>query len=772
MERMVSPGVFTKENDLSFLEEGISEIGGAFVGPFLKGPAFRPVVVKGKDDFARQFGAGTPDFYTPHAVQSYLNEASTATIVRVLGLYGYSSVTHQSLRISLAAVSGSPVTLGMIHPSRVGVTLASGSITGTPTSFHVTISGSNGTKQFTSMSIDPTSANYFVKVIGNDPTTKYDGYVYSAFPGAANYVSGSLVGSGSVSLSVASGDLNFSGSVYGGYNHAVTPQIRSQQIGGQRYPLFKVHTLSDGNASNADVKISIASIRPPTIAGEYGTFSLLVRKFDDTDNSVDVLESHENLSLDPNSINFIAQRIGTARTVLAANGDSYLEGDFKNNSKYIYIEMADGIESIPSSALPYGFDAPLPTVNRSDVPGPTYVTTRYRTLNGTNTLLANNKAYYGFDYTSDTSLSYLNALPSGSDGHVGLNDTGFFLDTSLQTTDATDTSPTTASALRKFTVPLQGGFDGQNPASVRNTGAAIVASNTMGFDLSNSNTDGAVAYALAINALSNPEAYDINLLIMPGVLYSQHPYVATLGISMCESRGDCFYIMDAAQLGDTEDAAVNAVSDVDSSYVATYHPWMKIRDLATNKTQWVPPSVLMGAVYAFSDRVRGEFFAPAGLHRGGIAEALQVRTRFNQAARDVLYEGRVNPIASFPGQGIVAWGQKTLQHRASALDRVNVRRLLIMVKKFIASSSRYLVFEQDTEATRNKFLNLVNPYLAAIQERQGLYAFKVVMDDSNNTADLIDRDILVGQLYLKPTRSVEFISLEFNVLPTGAVFPN
>jgi phage tail sheath protein FI len=772
MERMVSPGVFTKENDLSFLEEGISEIGGAFVGPFLKGPAFRPVVVRGQDDFARQFGEASPDFYTPHAVKSYLNEASTATIVRVLGLEGYSSTTHQSLRLSLAPATGSAVTLAVIHPSRVGVTLASGSISGVPTSFHVTISGSNGVKQFTSMSIDPTSANYFVKVIGDAVTTKYDGYVYAAFPGAANYVSGSLVGSGSVSLAPATNDLNFSGSVFGAYSNASTPQIRSQQIGGQRYPLFKAHTLSDGNTANADVKISIASLRPPTIAGEYGTFSLLVRKFDDTDNSVDVLESHENLTLDPSSTNYIAQRIGTARTVLAANGDSYLEGDFKNNSKYIYIEMADGIESIPTTALPYGFDAPLTPLNRSDVPGPGYVTTRYRTLTGTTTLLANNKSYYGFDYTNDTSLSYLNALPSGSDAHNGLNDVGFFLDTSLDATDATDVSPTTASALRKFTVPLQGGFDGQNPAVVRNTGTSIVDTNTMGFDLSNSNKDGARAYTLALNALSNPEAYDINLLVVPGVLYSQHPYVATLGISMCEARQDCFYIMDAANLGDTEDEAVNAVSDVDSSYTATYHPWMKIRDLATNKTQWVPPSVLMAAVFAFSDRVRGEFFAPAGLHRGGISEALQVRTRFNQASRDVLYEGRVNPIASFPGQGIVAWGQKTLQHRASALDRINVRRLLIMVKKFIASSSRYLVFEQDTEATRNKFLNLVNPYLAAIQERQGLYAFKVVMDESNNTADLIDRNILVGQLFLKPTRSVEFISLEFNVLPTGAVFPN
>jgi phage tail sheath protein FI len=179
----------------------------------------------------------------------------------------------------------------------------------------------------------------------------------------------------------------------------------------------------------------------------------------------------------------------------------------------------------------------------------------------------------------------------------------------------------------------------------------------------------------------------------------------------------------------------------------------------------------MGGVYAFNDKVAAEWFAPAGLNRGGISVALQVRSRLAQPDRDDLYEGRVNPIAQFPGQGIVTWGQKTLQQQASALDRINVRRLLIAVKKFIASSSRYLVFEPNVEATRARFLSIVNPYLSSVQERNGLYAFKVVMDETNNTADMIDRNILVGDLYLKPTKTAEFIVLNFNVLPTGAVFP-
>lgn len=777
MERMVSPGVFTKENDLTFLGDGIAEIGAAFVGPFLKGPAFRPVVVNSREDFGAQFGGTSPDFYTPFAVDSYLANASRATIVRVLGLSGYDPANAQCIRLAFGPTTASVQTLGLLHPTRTGVTLMSASVSGISTQFSLTISGSSGVTTFASMSIDPTSTNYFAKVLGTDPAGNYDAYVYASFPAAANTTSGSLLGSGSVVATVTTTDLMLSGSTYGSYTNAATPVIRSQLIGGSRYNLFQVWTLSDGNAANKDIKVTIAGIRAATIAGDWGTFSLLVRAFGDTDTKMSILEQFDNLTLDPESPNFIARRIGTARTIIDANNDIYLEGDWPNNSRYIYIDMADGSDTIPTEALPYGFAALKPSVNRDVVPAPAYITTRYYTPSGGSTAVANNRVVYGFDFDSETGLSYLNAIPSGSATKAGVTplgaaDTGFDLLTSLGATDLVDIAATTATAIRRFSVPFQGGFDGQNPAVERKTGSNITATNTMGFDLSDSSKDGSRAYKMAIDALANPDAFDINMLITPGVIYSQHSYIATAGIDMCETRADCFYILDAALLGDTVDSAVNAVADLDTSYAATYHPWVKIRDTSTNKTVWVPPSVVLTGVFAQNDRIGAEFFAPAGLHRGGIGEALQVRSRLDQANRDILYEGRVNPIASFPSQGITVWGQKTLQQDASALDRINVRRLLIMVKKFIASTSRYLVFEQNTEATRNRFLSVVNPYLASIQERQGLYAFRVVMDDTNNTPDLIDRNVLVGQLYLKPTKTAEFISLEFNVLPTGAVFPN
>jgi len=182
--------------------------------------------------------------------------------------------------------------------------------------------------------------------------------------------------------------------------------------------------------------------------------------------------------------------------------------------------------------------------------------------------------------------------------------------------------------------------------------------------------------------------------------------------------------------------------------------------------------LLTPTVYASNDRVAAEWWAPAGLNRGGITQATQVTDRTTHLERDTLYVGKVNPIAAFPGQGFVVWGQKTLQNKDSALNRINVRRLLIEIKKFFASTARFLVFEQNTSQTRNKFLAIVNPYLESVQQRSGLYAFQVIMNDTNNTPDLIDRNILYGQIYLQPVRTAEFIILDFNILPTGASFPN
>jgi hypothetical protein len=217
-------------------------------------------------------------------------------------------------------------------------------------------------------------------------------------------------------------------------------------------------------------------------------------------------------------------------------------------------------------------------------------------------------------------------------------------------------------------------------------------------------------------------------------------------------------------------SVVQKAENFDSSYAAMYWPWVQIADPATGKYIWVPQSVIMPSIYAFNDKVAAEWFAPAGLNRGGQETVVQAARKLTHANRDVLYDGNVNPVATFPGEGVCVWGQKTLQKKASALDRVNVRRLLINLKKFIASVSKYLIFENNTTATRNRFLAQVNPYMESVQQRQGLYAFKVVMDESNNTPDVIDRNIMKGDIFIQPAKAAEFIVIDFNIMPTGATF--
>ena len=242
-------------------------------------------------------------------------------------------------------------------------------------------------------------------------------------------------------------------------------------------------------------------------------------------------------------------------------------------------------------------------------------------------------------------------------------------------------------------------------------------------------------------------------------------------VTKCEERGDVMTIIDPSLYTETNLAGVTAKAEnFDSSYAAMYWPWVQIADPATGKYIWVPQSVIMPSIYAFNDKVAAEWFAPAGLNRGGQETVVQAARKLTHANRDVLYDGNVNPVATFPGEGVCVWGQKTLQKKASALDRVNVRRLLINLKKFIASVSKYLIFENNTTATRNRFLAQVNPYMESVQQRQGLYAFKVVMDESNNTPDVIDRNIMKGDIFIQPAKAAEFIVIDFNIMPTGATF--
>ena len=281
-------------------------------------------------------------------------------------------------------------------------------------------------------------------------------------------------------------------------------------------------------------------------------------------------------------------------------------------------------------------------------------------------------------------------------------------------------------------------------------------------------------YTTAINLLGNRDEFRYNVITAPGLILANGTSGAgwTTIQSNCENRGDAIFVGDLVNYDSSITQVTSQAASVDSSYVATYWPWLQVIDPDSRELVWVPASTIIPGVYAYNDRAGEPWFAPAGINRGGLGAVNQAERKLTNTNRDTLYTGKINPIATFPGQGIVVFGQKTLQTKASALDRVNVRRLLITLKNYISQIADTLVFEQNTAATRNTFLSQVNPYLESVQQRQGLYAFKVVMDNSNNTPDVIDRNELIGAVYLQPTKTAEFIYLDFNILPTGATFPS
>jgi hypothetical protein len=291
--------------------------------------------------------------------------------------------------------------------------------------------------------------------------------------------------------------------------------------------------------------------------------------------------------------------------------------------------------------------------------------------------------------------------------------------------------------------------------------------------INSSNTQGLVGgnYTNMINLLSNQDDYRFNALFTPGLYNTDYTSQVSSIIANTQNRGDNIFVLDLVPYGSSVTTAIGQAATRDTSYTAAYWPWCQIQDPATGKNVWVPASTMIAGVYAYNDSVAEPWFAPAGINRGGLSTVIRAEQKLSQTNRDTLYQGKVNPIATFPGTGTVVYGQKTLQSRASALDRVNVRRLLIVLKSYISQVANNLVFEQNTIATRNQFLSQVNPYLESVQQRQGLYAFKVVMDDTNNTPDVIDRNQLIGQIYLQPTKTAEFIYLDFNITPTGATFP-
>jgi len=828
-ERIVSPGVFTREKDLSFLPQGISEIGAAIVGPTKKGPSFVPTIVRNFAEFESIFGSYDTSYYTPYAVQEYLRSAGTVTIVKVGYLGGYKVAGFNILASGSSAVYGEDgkVVVASIMPTvenNEGGSGLSGSLGGNNNlgSFTLNIHG-NSVNTLTGLTfvekgaagggLDAADSAYIGKAIPSDPqarligSTAASGYLFKTFRSSisASFSAGDLMISSSSALSteivsqsfsegvetVDTSDGNYIVSNTGNKDAAAarTPFVQSQS---PVTNLFRVYTRADGDDTNGHYVI-IRDVKRPQNSNsspDYAQFTLALYEV----GNPSAIESYNGLNMDPDSSNYIARVIGDQFYTVSDDGEVTTYGDYPNLSRIIRVgDYKEDTFRGNKNLQPMGYASvnnPIVSGTSTFVPSSSF--SRSQTYDGVNN---NNSTYlpslpYGFKIDAGyretevaTNKEYLSAVPfplaTGNNAAFNLESMLGYgkvgdLEFSKYTNFAIETQGLNISssvAQLNFAVPFQFGFDGVNPAKPKKTGTSMSSTNTSGFDCSTSTASGSTAYKRALNAIGNPDEYDINMLVTPGIVHKHHSVVSNHAIDKVESRADAFYVLDGNDIDDNVATAVNNVATLDTNFVATYYPWVKMDNPAGNGQIYVPPSVVIAGVISFTDSVAHEWFAPAGLNRGGLDNVRMTKKKLTHTDRDTLYEGRVNPIASFPGQGVVVFGQKTLQSKPSALDRINVRRLLIRLKKFIASSSRFLVFEQNDSSTRARFLNIVNPFLESVQANSGLSAFKVVMDDSNNTPDVIDRNQLVGQIFIQPTRTAEFIVLDFSVLPTGAAFP-
>jgi hypothetical protein len=579
-ETLISPGVLTRENDISFISPAPLVAGAAILGPTVKGPVEIPTLVTSYSDFVNKFGttfesgSTKQEFLTSIAVKNYFQQGGETVLVT---------------RIVSGAFASAEST---------DIAPATGSL----------------------------PAPFALKTIGKG--ILYNNSTGSSDPGAENSDSSLVSGS--------------------------TDNLR--------WEIANVNNLK-------------------------GTFTLLVRRGDDNRRNKVILETWNNLSLDPESENYIEKVIGNQVQSVNTSEDQYFVqtvGTYPNRSNYIYVSEVNS-----------------PTVN-------------YLALDG----LSVNEDSNGISFSGSLPIAQSGSFHSATGNIVRTGANNYF---------------------NAITTITQG----------------LVGTN----------------YATAINLLRNQDEYVYNVISVPGLLSSVGAHATQINtlISNVESRGDAIAVVDTVAYGSTIANAVAEAGNLNTSYAANYWPWVQMRS-ETGKDVFVPASVVIPGVYAFTDRSSAPWFAPAGLIRGGIVGVIQAERKLTKNNRDTLYDGKVNPIATFPGTGITVFGQKTLQTKASALDRVNVRRLLIELKKFFSDQARNLVFEQNTINTRNRFLSIVNPYMDSVVQRQGLFAYRVVMDETNNTNDVIDRNQLVGQVFIQPARTAEFIVLDFTIEPTGATF--
>jgi hypothetical protein len=671
-ETQFSPGVISIENDQPIIDTQPIQVGAAIIGPTVKGPVEIPTICTSYGDYVSKYGntftsgSQTYSYFTSISAYNYFQAGGTTLLVSRVTSGSFTPATSQSPGgggIPNSIESGVISTeLNALFPSLTGVTGSAGTYS---------ISGSNsGTGTGFTGSITLTDGSTVSNII--------------ATSGGSGYLIGDVI-------TVPSRSLEYSSATEG--TDLTITLVANDIINNNS---FTLETLSEGEImnsagpSNTDGSLHSGSIdnlrweiqSPDT---DEGTFSLLIRRGNDDTESPIVLETFNNLSLDPTSPNYVEKVIGNqVKSINTTESEYYIDltGNYSNQSQYVRVKS---------------------------VSTPTY---EY------------------LDNSGDPKSSLTGSLPIASSGSFG-GATG----ANIPTTDP-----------------------GKYYETINNA----------------NNTQGLVAddYTTAITLLGNKEEFKYNYITAPGLIkdFASHASNISSLMANCQNRGDTMAIIDLEDYQSTLLEVTTEAKTINNSYVATYWPWVQTLDPSTGQQVFVPASTLIPSVFAFNDAAAEVWNAPAGTTRGVMNTVLRAERKLTKSQRDDLYKANVNPLATIPTTGITVFGQKTLKKKKSATDRVNVRRLLIELKIQISNLAENLVFEQNTLRTREDFLTQVNPLLSSIQQRQGLTDFKVVMDESNNTPEVIDNNQLVGAIFIKPTKTAEFITLNFNITSTGTDF--
>jgi len=709
VETLISPGVLARENDSSFVTSGPVSVGAALIGPTVKGPVEIPTVVTSYSDFVNKFGT------------TIISASNTYTYFTSIAAYNYFQNGGRSLLVARTvrdASNWTPATASVNSALVTGAARSTASVTITTvvanqTAFGIfSNSGSSPSVQY--IFIPTSSGNVSDKITPNAQ--------YFFFPSGSSSANTAASASAKINATVAYHGLSASSnaevltvsssisqvSTYNGiYVFASASNWNTTRLGS-----WTPYTVfGGGTVGNYTASFTLETISEGTIMNSDGTpDSAGALPSGSTDNV-----RWQVVNPDTSTGTFdllIRQGNDTTNSPIVLETWTNLSLDPKS-SNFISKLLGD-------STINYN-----PSTNQMEYSGSYVNASRYVRVKSVNLLTPDYLDNNGIAKTQFTA-----SLPLANNGAFG-----------------------TATG---------------NPFDANLGGAAkfyqnISATNTQGLFY----TD----YINMVNLLNNKDDYQFNILFTPGLYRSDYAGIMSTIITNTQDRGDNIFVADMVPYGSSVTTVTGQAAAVNSSYATTYWPWCQVSDPATGDLVWVPASTVIAGVYAYNDSVAEPWFAPAGINRGGLGNVVRAEQKLPQSSRDSLYQGKVNPIATFPGTGVVVYGQKTLQTQASALDRVNVRRLLIALKSYISQVANTLVFEQNTIATRNNFLAQVNPYLENVQQRQGLFAFKVVMDSTNNTVDVIDRNELVGQIYLQPTKTAEFIYLDFNITPTGASFP-